>query len=151
MAIAIIGILAAIAIPNLLTAMQRAKQHRTIADMRTISAALEGYAQSNNKRYPDAISIDQLAQQLSNTYVRGPLPTKDGWGNVFRYDCWNSAGSGSCNSYVIASAGKDAKFESDDPRKYSGRGATTSFDDDIVLVSGDFIQYPAGYSGGGGK
>ena len=32
--VAIIGILAAIAIPNLLTAMQRSKQKRTMADMR---------------------------------------------------------------------------------------------------------------------
>ncbi|MDQ6799248.1 MAG: prepilin-type N-terminal cleavage/methylation domain-containing protein, partial [Acidobacteriota bacterium] len=35
--VAIIGILAAIAIPNLLTAMQRSKQKRTMADMRTIA------------------------------------------------------------------------------------------------------------------
>ncbi len=37
--VAIIGILAAIAIPNLLTAMQRSKQKRTMADMRTIATA----------------------------------------------------------------------------------------------------------------
>ena len=149
--IAIIGIVAAVAIPNLLTAMQRSKQHRTIAEMRTIGATLEAYAENNNKRYPEAIHIDQLAHQLSNTYVRGPLPTKDGWGNVFRYDCWNSAGSGPCDSYVIASAGKDAKFENDDPRKYTGRGGTTNYDDDIVMVNGNFIQYPAGYSSGGAR
>ncbi|HMC21457.1 MAG TPA: prepilin-type N-terminal cleavage/methylation domain-containing protein, partial [Thermoanaerobaculia bacterium] len=39
--VAIIGILAAIAIPNLLTAMQRSKQKRTMADMRTIATAWE--------------------------------------------------------------------------------------------------------------
>jgi len=37
--VAIIGILAAIAIPNLLTAMQRARQKRSMADMRTIATA----------------------------------------------------------------------------------------------------------------
>ncbi|MEO8035925.1 MAG: prepilin-type N-terminal cleavage/methylation domain-containing protein, partial [Acidobacteriota bacterium] len=39
--VAIIGILAAIAIPNLLTALQRAKQKRTLADIRSIATAWE--------------------------------------------------------------------------------------------------------------
>ena len=39
--VAIIGILAAIAIPNLLTAMQRSEQKRTMADIRTIATAIE--------------------------------------------------------------------------------------------------------------
>jgi prepilin-type N-terminal cleavage/methylation domain-containing protein len=42
--VAIIGILAAIAIPNLLTAMQRSKQKRTMADMRTIATSWEARA-----------------------------------------------------------------------------------------------------------
>ena len=37
--VAIIGILAAIAIPNLLTAIQRSKQKRTMSDIRTIAVA----------------------------------------------------------------------------------------------------------------
>jgi len=47
--VAIIGILAAIAIPNLLTAMQRSKQKRTMADMRTIATAWEARATDVNK------------------------------------------------------------------------------------------------------
>src|SRR5437763_1331013 len=47
--VAIIGILAAIAIPNLLTAMQRSKQKRTMADMRTIATAWEARATDTNK------------------------------------------------------------------------------------------------------
>src|SRR6478735_2999285 len=46
--VAIIGILAAIAIPNLLTAMQRAKQKRTMADIRTIATAWEARATDMN-------------------------------------------------------------------------------------------------------
>ena len=37
---AIIGVLAAIAIPNLLTAMQRSRQKRSMADMRGVATAL---------------------------------------------------------------------------------------------------------------
>ena len=39
--IAIIGILAAIAIPNLLNAVQRGKQKRTMSDMRALATAIE--------------------------------------------------------------------------------------------------------------
>ena len=46
--VAIIGILAAIAIPNLLTAMQRSKQKRTMADIRTIATAWEARATDVN-------------------------------------------------------------------------------------------------------
>ena len=49
--IAIIGILAAIAIPNLLNAVQRGKQKRTMSDMRALATAVEAYAVDNNK-YP---------------------------------------------------------------------------------------------------
>src|ERR1700757_3137885 len=47
--VAIIGILAAIAIPNLLTAMARSKQKRTMADMRTIATAWEARATDVNR------------------------------------------------------------------------------------------------------
>ena len=45
--IAIIGILAAIAIPNLLNAVQRGKQKRTMSDMRALATAVEAYAVDN--------------------------------------------------------------------------------------------------------
>src|SRR5579884_3777874 len=115
--IAILGILSAIAIPNLLTAIQRSKQKRTMFDMRTLGVALDAYAEDNGKRYPDAISMEQLAQKLSPTYVKR-APIKDGWGNEMRYDCWSASGSGPCDSYVIVSAGKDGTFEVEDPTKY---------------------------------
>jgi len=46
--VAIIGILAAIAVPNFLNAQLRAKIARTESDMRSISVALESYRLDNN-------------------------------------------------------------------------------------------------------
>src|SRR6185369_13273697 len=46
--VAIIGILAAIAIPNFITATQRAKQKRTMADIRSVATAVEAYGAENN-------------------------------------------------------------------------------------------------------
>src|SRR5882757_5819801 len=74
--VAIIGILAAIAIPNLLTAMQRSKQKRTMADMRTIATAWEARATDVN-RYNAAgattfitVTFDDLNTYLAPTYIK---------------------------------------------------------------------------------
>ncbi|HEV8268147.1 MAG TPA: prepilin-type N-terminal cleavage/methylation domain-containing protein, partial [Thermoanaerobaculia bacterium] len=42
--VAIIGIIVAIAIPNLLNAIQRGKQKRSMADLRATATASEAYA-----------------------------------------------------------------------------------------------------------
>src|SRR5206468_9144840 len=84
--VAIIGILAAIAIPNLLTAMARSKQKRTMADMRTIATAWEARATDVNKynaagvcSIPSTVSIpSQMSGILSPTYIK-VLPPRDGW------------------------------------------------------------------------
>src|SRR5207245_4089012 len=50
--VAIIGIIAAIAIPNLLNAIDRSKQKRTMADMRSVGTACEEYSIDSNNFYP---------------------------------------------------------------------------------------------------
>lgn len=56
--VAIIAILAAIAVPNLLTAQTRAKVARVQADQRSISVALESYAVDWNTYPTDAVGND---------------------------------------------------------------------------------------------
>ena len=51
--VAIIGILAAIAVPNFLNARSRANLARTWADLRTLVDALERYRMDNNAYIPD--------------------------------------------------------------------------------------------------
>ena len=144
--VAIIGILAAIAIPNLLTAMQRSKQKRTMADMRTIATAWEARATDLNKYNAagaltlpaSTIDVVNLQTYLSPTYVK-TFPVKDGWGNpwAFREDqAWGATTS--AQQYMIISYGKDGAASS-----YPG-GATTAFDCDIVYSNGTFLQYPEG-------
>jgi len=150
--VAIIGILAAIAIPNLLTAMQRAKQKRTMADARTIATAWEARATDTNRYNAAAtcgsgdvpgvgVSVDILNTYLAPTYVKS-FPQKDGWGNpwVFSLDkTWGLPGaSGAAQAYAIISYGKDGVF--------SGNlcSVTTNFDCDIIYSNGTFLQYPEG-------
>ena len=144
--VAIIGILAAIAIPNLLTAIQRTKQKRTMADMRTIATAWEARNTDVN-RYNAAgitvptsgVTIDNLNTFLAPTYVK-QLPLYDGWSNAWGLGADQSWGATApAGMYTIISYGRDGVPQS----SYSG-GATTRFDCDIVYSGGAFIQYPEG-------
>ena len=147
--VAIIGILAAIAIPNLLTAMQRSKQKRTMADMRSIATAWEARATDLN-RYNAAGAITQLAEEVSAdlsgalapTYIKN-LPTKDGWGNIYEFRTefawYTGPGGDQAQDYQIWSSAKDGSFETAPP----GNG-TTSFNSDIIFSNGSFTQYPEG-------
>ena len=146
--VAIIGILAAIAIPNLLTAMQRAKQKRTMADMRSIATAWEARATDVN-RYnaagtnaglTQAVTGPQLSGALSPTYIKN-LPQNDGWGKAYEFgvdQSWANGTSTAAQQYAILSAGRDGIVGT------AGTGATTSFDCDIIYSNGSFVQYPEG-------
>ncbi|HEX2121976.1 MAG TPA: type II secretion system protein GspG [Thermoanaerobaculia bacterium] len=135
--LATVGILAAIAIPNLLTAMQRSKQKRTMADIRAIATAVEAYG-SEHRRYPEAASISELARELEPTHLKTPL-VKDGWDHDLRYECW--ADDDPCDSYAIASAGKDGLFEHESLREYTP-ATVQDFDCDLVYANGVFVTHP---------
>jgi type II secretion system protein G len=147
--IAIIGILAAIAIPNLLNAVQRGKQKRTMSDMRSLATAVEAYAVDNNY-YPTAASCatypytvdtpgiltDTSWTQLTPTYIGNP-PRRDAWQNLYGYTR-DAAG----NNYMVASRGRDGgstSFAAPNPC-----GTTTNFNDDIIYADGSFEQWPEG-------
>jgi type II secretion system protein G len=145
--IAIIGILAAIAIPNLLNAVQRGKQKRSMSDMRSLATAVEAYAVDNNY-YPTAAScatypytatavvIDDTSwSQLTPTYIGNP-PRRDGWQNLFGY-VRDAPG----NNYLLQCRGRDGASTG---FTFNGCGTTTNFNDDIIYSDGNFIQWPEG-------
>lgn len=143
--VAIIGILAAIAIPNLLTAMQRSRQKRTMADMRSIATAWEARATDVNEYTVAGASVSwpattagfvntKLQGALAPTYMKS-VPGKDGWGTEF------AAGfSTDGQAYSIESYGKNKANDSDP----TGGGPTNKFDCDIVFSNGTFVVYPEG-------
>ncbi len=137
--VAVLGILAAIAIPNFLTALNRSKQKRSMADMRTIATAVEAYSTDQN-HYPEVSSVSDLSSALVPKYVKS-VPTLDGWETQFRYECWPA---GACETYAIGSAGADKTFEHDSLQEYTPFTKTTDFDNDIVFSTGTFVQYPEG-------
>ena len=132
--VAIIGIIAAIAIPNLLNAIQRGKQKRTMADMRAVGTAVESYAVDNNKYPAGGSSITVIETVIEPRYIQ-QVPTKDAWGNFIDY---TSSPTSSPQTYSVESYGKNGANDG------NATGSTTNFNNDIVFSQGLFITYPEG-------
>ncbi len=143
--VAIIGIIVAISVANLISAVQRAKQRRSMGDMRTVALAVESFTTDFN-RYPAAAgfglpsglslptaTLGDVVSQLAPTYLR-TVPLLDGWNSWFTYSV-----SEERYDYAIRSNGADGAPESAPPF-----GPTHRFDSDIILVDGMFAQYPEG-------
>jgi general secretion pathway protein G len=134
--VAIIGIIAAIAIPNLLNAINRGRQKRSMADIRTIGTATEAYA-VDMAFYPTFSegAIDTTFQGfLEPTYVK-TIPREDGWRTNFY-------ASSQSRFYTLASAARDKLLQTS-LDGYTA-GVTSSMDCDIVYSNGSFVQYPEG-------
>lgn len=143
--VAVIGILAAIAIPNLLTAMQRTRQKRSMTDMRSIATAWEARAtdmavyNAAGLSWPaTSESVTTISNMLTPTYMK-KIPVYDGWNMEFRV-------SNAVNSYAIKSYGAD-KQESTTATSAASGIPTRSFDCDIIMSEGNFVIYPEGVQG----
>jgi type II secretion system protein G len=143
--VAIIGILAAIAIPNLLTAMQRSRQKRTMADMRTIASAWEARATDVNQYSAAGVTwpatgseASALSGILSPTYIKN-VPVYDGWSNPIQVGR-NTQGS----SYTIKSYGADKIDNTASTTSAASAITTQNFDCDIIYSDGSFVMYPEG-------
>jgi len=132
--VAIIGIIAAIAIPNLLNAIQRGKQKRTMGDMRTVATANETYSIDNNAYVVQALGVLAIQTLLEPTYVK-KMPRRDGWNGEFRYES-------AAQEYTIISYGKGAALN--DGGSVATNGGTTSFANDLIFSTGSFVQFPDG-------
>jgi general secretion pathway protein G len=130
--VAIIGIIAAIAVPNLINAVDKGKQTKTMADMKAIAGAIEVYAVDNNT-YPRVASFAALAQFLQPNYIK-LAPVSDGWNHGWVFEGDTTGGLG----YTLISLGKDGVAS------VTNGGQTHDFDCDIIYANGQFFQWPSG-------
>lgn len=132
--VAVIGIIAAIAIPNLLHALQRGRQKRTMSDMRTIATAAGAY-EADASFFPRAVaSISDLETHLVPSYIK-VVPTRDGW-----FTQMHAESTATGNHYTLVSYGKNKAAEA-----FGGYGTLTNhFNADIWITDNEFVQLPAG-------
>jgi general secretion pathway protein G len=133
-----LGVVSAIAVPNLLNAIDRGKQKRTMADIRSAATACEAYAVDNG-RYPSSesmwVPLSEIGAALSPVYIRA-LPGDDGWGHALMY--WSDG-----ETYRVTSPGKDGETSQDWSGEVEG-GPTSEFNADIVFADGSFVVWPEG-------
>jgi len=134
--VVILGSCSAVAVPNLLTAMERSKQKRTMADMRSIATAIEAFETDHPDWKPSrrGYLAANLASLLQPKYIK-QVPARDGWNRPFHIALWTEKGEA---AYRIWSLGKDGK------RDAKWGGAITKFDNDLVYENGTFAQFPEG-------
>lgn len=138
--VAFLGIVAALLIPNFLDALQKAKQKRTTADIRNLGTAVVSYW-SDKGYYP---MPENLASALVPDYIP-QIPTQDGWKHPLQYVCAEERyNATACESFFLASAGRDGVYEHDDLTAYEeGTFGPTDYDADIVFRDGGYVRGPA--------
>ncbi|MCP5108172.1 MAG: hypothetical protein GY950_32595, partial [bacterium] len=132
-----VGIVAAIAVPNMLTAVQKGKQKATMGDMKTIGLAIDSYMTDHNKA-PEGKTLLEIKDKLQPFYIK-TLPLKDAWGKDFHYS------HGTTDNkvyYAIGSGGKNGVFKGWDRTEVYIVTTMKGFDKDIIFSNGKFTFGP---------
>jgi len=114
--VAIIGILAALLIPNALAAIQKAKQKGTMKDINSLATAITDYI-TDNGMAPTGQTwgpiVNNVYSVLSGFYLK-VLPQNDQWNFPFQLLCGSGQPGGytgisltGVDDFVIASYGRD--------------------------------------------
>ncbi len=155
--VAIIGIIAAILIPNLIDALQKARQKRTVADVRNTGTAMMSWltdqasaaaAGANNtftwtpagaSAYADIVNL--LKPSASFFYMQ-EIPQKDAWKQDLEMFMTTTNILAPSGVLGMRSTGRDKTF---DGTSYAvGSFIATDYDKDIVWADGYFVRSPGG-------
>ena len=157
--VAIIGILAALLIPNAMGALQRAKVRGTQKDISTIATCVMDYI--TDKAIPPADGLAALKTAISGTIYIKVMPTKDQWGTDFVYHSGTSVDGNygltgsAADDFLVASWGRGGAVETwsfsvtNPEAGMYDLSTQASFDNDIVNLSGQVIRGPRSGSGSG--
>jgi len=110
--VAIIGILAALLIPNALEAIQKAKQKSAMKEIVTMATACADYMTDHGDftliaQTGDLVIPSEFATAISTFYIK-ILPAKDPWNNPYKVDL----GAAAVNNVVTGA--EDAEVGDDD-------------------------------------
>lgn len=138
--VAIIGIIAAIAIPNLLVALQKGKQKATMGDMKSVGNAIESYITDWSFCPQGAAGpISSIDQAYFRPFYIKILPLNDGWGTTFQYARGDVATT-TQDLYSVESYGRD-KIDSGPNTEYDVT-ALSHFNNDVIYSNGQFTVGP---------
>jgi prepilin-type N-terminal cleavage/methylation domain-containing protein len=160
--VAIIGILAALLIPNAITAIQKSKQKGTMKDIVTIATGAADFITDQGAwdnagvtHNGDLVTNDSFIRALAPFYIK-VCPVNDNWGEPFKVYLGSNVGSrrniGSTNvgddDFLIESWGRDNTAEGwnyNVNTPTAGMYVIDSMDDfnrDLVNWAGSWIRAP---------
>jgi type II secretion system protein G len=141
--VAIIGIVAAIAIPNLLVALQKGKQKATMGDMKSIGVSIESYI--TDWSFAPQIATGSLVglqtAWFQPFYIK-ILPTQDAWGTVFNYVAPGVIGAIDQDLYSIDSWGRNKAADAAPAQPLYDVVTLSDFNNDITYSNGFFTVGP---------
>jgi len=148
--VAIVGLLAAMLIPNLLDALQKAKQKRAMSDQRLVGSAMMAWltdhaaaaaagASSTAVEMASytSVTVDELRDALITQYIQD-VPVRDAW--KAPYDFYLDTTAAKVQIMAIRSSAADLGFQAD--TYTSGSFDPTDYDQDIVWTDGFFVRWP---------
>jgi type II secretion system protein G len=148
--IAIIGIIAAILIPNFLDSLQKAKQKRTMGDMKDTGTAWFSWmtdqfgaaaaAGQTSFTLPAVTWTDNITTDLVPQYIQR-VPLLDAWNNAYVY-CRAQNVLTADSALGIVSIGRTGTAPTCGASVTAGTFEPTDYDQDLVWADGFFVHYP---------
>jgi prepilin-type N-terminal cleavage/methylation domain-containing protein len=162
--VAILGLLASVLIPNLIDALQKARQKRALTDVRGIGTAWMawltdqvGAASAGAGNVYDKTGFAPITYSTLIGYLRPSedffyaqeIPKTDPWGTAYAFamdDGGALTGEGNIRILVCA-AGRDRTFTHCNQNQVEITPfIATDYDQDIVWADGSFLRWPVGLS-----
>ena len=155
--ILIIGLLTSIMLPNLIDAIHKAKQRRTMGELRLIGGAWMSWytdhnsamAAGSNQLYQvgtfDELSYLEIYGYLHPTdtfYYMQEVPSKDAWGSELTF--YLNSVKGTDRQMLLCAAARNKVFDACEKGKDIPIGpfVGTDFDQDIVWADGFLLRWP---------
>lgn len=170
--VAIIGILAALLIPNAMSALQKAKQKGTIKDVNTLATGIMDHVTDKGVA-PTAggtqlTETDSLVVALRGFYLK-TVPIKDQWGHYLYASCGADTGDNvfgislptgqtewGDDEFIVGSSGRNTDADDfgswDETNPYAGLyevGTMADFNKEIVNWNGSLVVGPRAGAGTG--
>ena len=159
--VAIIGILAALLIPNAMSALQKAKQKGTVKDINTIATGLMDYVTDKGfvpVHSGNLAKDDAIVSALQGFYMK-VVPINDQWAHPFIVDTRNAIKTNFISTlpdsytpgnddFVVGSYGRDGvqtdpKYDYTDPSKsLYDVSSMNDFNKDIANWNGSLVVGP---------
>jgi prepilin-type N-terminal cleavage/methylation domain-containing protein len=151
--VAVIGIIVAMLIPNLMDALQKGKQKRTMGDIRITGLAMFSWVTDQSAaaaaganatvvdlaNYGTVMAVSDLTTVLIPQYIQS-VPVLDGWRSPYQYYL-RTDNPHATQVMAIRSFGRD---RTPDAAKYTVTGFDpTDYDRDIVWADGYMVRWPA--------